>query len=184
MKFLIATTNMGKIREFYTLMPEHEFEPLPIAYAPPAEDGKTFVENARIKARAAAGVLPVIAEDSGLCVAALGGAPGIFSARYGGYRTDRERNMYLLRQMVGKTNRAACFECAIVCVFPNGRELVSVARCNGSIVQVPRGDNGFGYDPLFEYNGSTTGEMTQGEKNLISHRGRAIRQLVRMLDRL
>jgi len=182
MKFLIATTNIGKIKEFYSLMPQHEFEPLPIAYISPEEDGKTFVENARIKAQAALGILPVIAEDSGLCVEALDGAPGIFSARYGGYNTDAERNMHLLRQMVGKTNRTAHFECAIVCIFPDGREFVSVARCSGNIMQVPRGENGFGYDPLFEYNGRTTGEMPPEEKNAMSHRGKAIRQLVKMLD--
>jgi XTP/dITP diphosphohydrolase len=184
MKFLIATTNKGKIKEFYALMPQHEFEPLPDDYNPPEEDGKTFVENARIKAKAALGELPVIAEDSGLCVETLDGAPGIYSACYGGYNTDAERNMHLLRQMVGKTNRNASFECAIVCLFPDGRELVSVARCNGSIVQVPRGENGFGYDPLFEYNGRTTGEMLQEEKNLISHRGKAIRQFIKMVDEI
>ena len=183
MKFLIATTNPGKIREFETLMPGHGFEVLPSGYIPPEEDGKTFIDNARIKARAAlGGVLPVIAEDSGLCVEALGGAPGIFSARYGDCETDGERNALVLRQMEGKTNRAAFFECAAVCITPNGQEFVSSARCDGAITHEPRGDGGFGYDPLFERGGRTTAEMTQAEKNEISHRGKAIRGLLKMLE--
>lgn len=178
MKFLIATTNKGKLREFEALMPNHEFEVLPEDYDAPEEDGTTFIENARIKARAALRDIPVIAEDSGLCVDALDGAPGIFSARYGGYETDIERNLYLLRQMVGKTNRDAHFECAVVCLFPDGREFVVTARCTGTIVQVPRGTNGFGYDSVFERGGRTTAEMSPEEKNKISHRGLAIRRLL------
>ena len=189
MKLLIATGNGGKLREIAGIMRGHECVPLPAGYEAPEENGASFIENARIKAKAALEALAaveadaVIADDSGLCVEAMGGAPGIFSARYGGFGGDRERNDYLLRQMKGKTKRAAYFECAAVCVFPDGREITAEGRLYGAITLEPRGTGGFGYDPVFELeNGLTAAEMP--DKNEISHRGGAFRELRGRLEGL
>lgn len=144
------------------------------------ETGKTFMENAELKARAVAEAsgMAAIADDSGLMVEALDGRPGVFSARYGGdaCASDQERTALLLREMEGKSDRRAKFVSAICCVFPDGKVIFAQGECHGSITEEPRGNNGFGYDPVFQVEGypSTMAEMTEDEKNKISHRGRAI----------
>ena len=152
----------------------------------PEETGSTFAENAYIKAKAAfeATGLAVIADDSGLCVDALDGQPGVYSARYGGFETDRERNDHLLRQMKDIENRKARFACAVVCLVPQAdgtaRRIDACGECGGEILNAPRGDGGFGYDPLFYRPdfGKTMAELAPEEKNRISHRGAALRGLL------
>lgn len=144
------------------------------------ETGKTFMENAELKARAVAEAsgMAAMADDSGLMVDALDGRPGVFSARYGGdaCANDQERTALLLREMEGKSDRRAKFVSTICCVFPDGKVIFAQGECHGSITEEPRGNNGFGYDPVFQVEGYpiTMAEMTEDEKNKISHRGRAI----------
>lgn len=143
------------------------------------ETGETFEANAALKAQAvaAAASLPAIADDSGLCVTALGGGPGVYSARYGGPGlTDQERYRLVLTGLSGQLDRSAKFVSCICCAFPDGRVLTARGECPGIITYVPRGEDGFGYDPIFlvpEYK-KTFAEMTSEEKNAISHRGRAL----------
>ena len=144
------------------------------------ETGATFAENAALKADAVmlSTGLPAIADDSGLCVDAMGGAPGVYSARYGGEgKTDAERYQLLLEMMRGQTDRRAHFETAICCAFPNGDKLTARGECHGSIAFAPRGENGFGYDPVFflTEQRKTFAQLTAEEKAAISHRGNAIR---------
>ena len=144
------------------------------------ETGTTFEENSLLKARAVmeASGLPAIADDSGLSVDALNGAPGVWSARYGGEELDdRGRYMLLLNSMRGQTTRAAHFACAIACAFPNGDELTAEGRCDGAIAFAPMGTEGFGYDPVFlvPEKGKTFGQLTAEEKSAVSHRGKALR---------
>ncbi|MDR0862898.1 MAG: RdgB/HAM1 family non-canonical purine NTP pyrophosphatase [Oscillospiraceae bacterium] len=185
-KLLLATGNAGKIREMRELL-----TPLGIELVTPAElgidlevdeNGETFEDNARLKATAfcAASGLPSVADDSGLCVDALGGAPGVHSARYA---EPGGRKRKLLENMENTEQRAAKFVSSIVCAFPNGEELTATGECCGEIAREPRGDGGFGYDPVFymaEF-GKTMAEMTDDEKNAVSHRGRAMRELVQKL---
>ena len=146
------------------------------------ETGETFAENARIKAEAVmrATGLPAIADDSGLCVDALGGAPGVHSARYTGNHADSDKDRYelLLRNLGGRDERTARFVCSLCCAFPNGDLLTAEGACEGSILAAPRGENGFGYDPVFRPNGfdHSMAELTMEEKNEISHRGKALAQ--------
>lgn len=149
-----------------------------------AETGRTFVDNALLKARAVAAHtgLPAVAEDSGLCVAALNGMPGVLSARWSGRHGDDEANLRLvLGQLtdVPPGGRAARFECAAALVLPSGAEQVAEGTVHGWITTAPRGSNGFGYDPIFAPEGSerTTAQMSPEEKDAISHRGRALRAL-------
>ena len=143
------------------------------------ETGTTFAENAALKANAimAASGLPAIADDSGLCVDWLQGAPGVYSARYGGLDSDMERCRLLLGNMRGATDRAAHFHTAIVCAFPNGDVLTAEGDCHGTIAFAPMGDGGFGYDPVFFVPAlrKTFAQLTAEEKNAISHRGNALR---------
>jgi len=154
----------------------------------PVEDGATFLENARIKARAgAAGSgLPTVGEDSGLAVDALGGAPGIFSARYAA-GDDRAKYEKLLRELreVPQGKRSARYVCAAVIALPDGREADAEGTCEGEIALAPRGTGGFGYDPVFLLpDGRTAAELTAEEKAAISHRGRALRALAPRLAEL
>ena len=155
-KFVLATHNSGKLKEMSSILGK-----LGVQVVMPAElgitvdveeTGTTFVENARLKAQAIcqqAG-LPAIADDSGLCVDALNGGPGVYSARYGGEELDdRGRYLLLLSSMRGAATRAAHFSCAIVCAFPNGDELQAEGRVDGTIAFAPMGEGGFGYDPVF-----------------------------------
>ena len=141
----------------------------------PEETGTTFTENARIKAEAVmqASGLPAIADDSGLCVDALNGAPGVYSARYGGLDDDVARYRLLLENLRGAGTRAAHFHTSVVCCFPNGDVLEAEGDCHGTIAYAPQGENGFGYVSIFVQDGRTFGEMTDEEKDARSHRGRA-----------
>lgn len=143
------------------------------------ETGTTFEENSLLKAKAVmeASGLPAIADDSGLCVDALNGAPGVYSARYGGLDDDVARYRLLLENLRGVGTRAAHFHTSVVCCFPNGDVLEAEGDCHGTIAYAPQGENGFGYDPVFfvpELR-KTFAQLTPEEKNAISHRGVALR---------
>jgi XTP/dITP diphosphohydrolase len=149
-----------------------------------AETGVTFAENALLKAHAAAGAtgLPAVADDSGLCVAVLGGAPGVFSARWSGRHGDDRANLELLLAQVSDVpdgHRGAWFECAAALALPDGTEHVAHGRLDGVVVRAARGGGGFGYDPIFQPDGDerTLAEYAPAEKDAISHRGRAFRAL-------
>ncbi|MDR0381940.1 MAG: RdgB/HAM1 family non-canonical purine NTP pyrophosphatase [Oscillospiraceae bacterium] len=188
MEWVLATGNPGKRREMESLLaPLGVRLRLPAEFGAdfaPDETGATFAANARLKAEAALALTgrPALADDSGLEVAALGGAPGVLSARYGGAELSAAaRNERLLAALAGRTDRAARFVCALVCLFPDGRVLTAEGVCEGEIAPEPRGAGGFGYDPLFyvpKY-GKTMAELSDDEKNEISHRGRAVRALLR-----
>ena len=148
------------------------------------ETGATLEENALLKARAVveATGLPVIADDTGLEVEALGGGPGVHTARFAGPDATYTENVEkMLAEMGGIEHRGARFRTVVALVFPDGVEMVAEGSVEGVITTVPRGSSGFGYDPIFEVDGRTLAEMTSGEKNTLSHRARAIRELVRSL---
>lgn len=184
MKVVLASKNKHKIKELETLLSKYveDIEILSLDEVgivdDIVEDGSTFAENALIKARAAASSGYIgVGDDSGLCVKALGGAPGIYSARYAGdHGNDAANNEKLLRELSGKSERGASFMCAIACVFPDGRSFVAEGKADGVILESARGEGGFGYDPLFYYEElhKTFSELTAEEKNSVSHRGRAI----------
>jgi XTP/dITP diphosphohydrolase len=190
---VLATRNPGKtqeIRDLLTGFPLEiknldDFGPIP----PVEEDGKTFDENAFKKASFTAKVLgfPALADDSGLEVEALNGAPGVFSARYGGPdATDEKNNMKLLEAMKGKEDRAAAFSCVMSIAVPCGVALTYEGRCEGLITEKPEGKGGFGYDPVFYYPplGKTFAQLSMEEKNKISHRGKALRELREEFDKV
>ena len=189
-KIIIATKNKGKLAEFRRML-------LPLGYeAVSAEEegitddveetGRTFAENAALKAWAIckASGKPAIGDDSGLCVDALGGEPGVYSARYAGEQKDNEANIQKLLKNLENTpedERTARFECAIVCAFPDGKAIKAVGQCYGSILFEKRGNGGFGYDPVFSVDGKSFGEFSDEEKDRISHRGKALRRLIELL---
>ena len=191
MRFVLATHNPGKLREMGEILKDFGIEvvsPRDLGITVDVEEtGATFAENAMLKAKAicqAAG-LPAIADDSGLCVDALNGAPGVYSARYGGEGLDdRGRYMLLLSSLRGAPTRAAHFACAVACAFPNGDTLTAEGRCDGSIAYAPLGEGGFGYDPVFLLpgTGKTFGQLTQEEKSAVSHRGRALKDFAGKLE--
>ncbi|MCO5175567.1 MAG: RdgB/HAM1 family non-canonical purine NTP pyrophosphatase [Thermomicrobiales bacterium] len=196
MRVIVATNNAGKLAELRELLPA-SIDLLSMAEAgldSPPEDGSTFAENALIKARhAAPNADAAIADDSGLVVDALDGAPGVRSARFAGEdATDEENNVELLRRMTNASGvqRTARFVSAAAFVSRNGDEVVVEGQVQGVILERPRGTGGFGYDPLFEIqdpgapdaSGKTLAELTIAEKNDISHRGRAVRALVATLQ--
>lgn len=153
------------------------------------ETGKTFMENALIKARAASQALqqPVVADDSGLCVDALGGAPGVYSARYsGGHGNDKANRELLLKNMQNENNRRAYFVCAMALVFPDGKEVTVEGRTYGNILHEETGDGGFGYDSLFLSDdlNKSFGLATAEEKNGVSHRFRALQALREKIEEL
>lgn len=185
---MIATGNMGKAKEFekmfakagYQIKTMKDFAELPEVQ----ETGQTFEENARLKAETIANILqcPVLADDSGLTVDALGGMPGIYSARFAGeQKSDASNNAKLLHELtdVADENRTAQFHCTLVFAAPQKESLVVEGIWNGRIARIPRGENGFGYDPLFIVDGleKTSAELTPEEKNEISHRGQAMKKL-------
>lgn len=186
MKFVLASHNQKKLLELRQILGGLGIEiiPLPENAPEPVEDGATFEENACIKARAAAKFtgLPALADDSGLCVDALDGAPGVYSARYC-EGTDADRNALLLKNMEGKDERACRFVCAIACAWPDGREFTVRGACEGEVLRACRGAGGFGYDPLFfvPAYGCTFGELPQDVKNRISHRAQALARLAERL---
>lgn len=183
---VIASQNKGKKSEIQELLKDFpvkiktldEFGPVPEI----EENGKTFEENAYKKASFIARILgvPALADDSGLVVEALDGRPGVYSARYAGeHATDRQRCLKLLGEMEGRANRRAAFECVISVAVPSGSALTYNGKCEGFIAQRAAGSGGFGYDPIFFYpsTGKTFAEMTAEEKNSVSHRGKALRDL-------
>ena len=191
MRLVFASNNAGKIREVAKILNECFEENVTLLslkdigfFDDIVEDGNTFEENALIKARTVArlGYL-CIADDSGLEVDALGGAPGIYSARYsGGHGNGKENNLLVLKNLEGVPDekRTARFTCAIACVTPEGDEFTVKASCEGRILHAEEGNGGFGYDPLFyveEYK-KTLASVTAEEKNAISHRGKALRAFV------
>ena len=190
---VIATRNKGKVNEIRELLKSYDidikglddFGPIPEV----KEDGNPFEDNAYLKASFTAKVLglPALADDSGLVVEALDGAPGIYSARYAGESaTDQENNIKLLKEMNGKTNRKAHFETAIIIAVPRGPALTYIGKVEGEIAESPEGDNGFGYDPLFYYPpmSKTFARMSPDEKNSVSHRGKAMRDLIGEFDKV
>ena len=189
MRLLLATHNEHKRRELGRLLPDHEVAILPDAVELPPEEGGTFAENALGKARAAAAATgqPAIADDSGIEAAALGGAPGVRSARYAGERaTDAQNLDKLLRE--APAGSALAYVCALAYVDPvGGVERLFEARCTGCVAAEPRGDGGFGYDPAFLPDdgprGLTMAQLSAEQKDAISHRGRAARALEEWLRR-
>jgi XTP/dITP diphosphohydrolase len=190
---VIATRNIGKTSEIKSLLSGFpviirnldDFGTIPEV----KEDGETFDENAYKKSGFAAKILgfPALADDSGLVVEALNGAPGIHSARYGGENaSDEERCLKILNEMDGKSNRKAAFECVVSIAVPGGAALTYEARCEGIISEKLKGENGFGYDPIFYYPPlkKTFAELTQQEKNKISHRGKAFQELKEEFDKI
>ena len=183
MTLLLASTNAGKVREFRRVLPEVQVltpadRSLPFAYD---ERGATFLDNALGKARHLFAMTgrAAVADDSGLVVPALGGAPGVRSARYGGDLTQERRNLLLLDALAGAADRSARFVCCVAVMLADHRLLVVQETVEGSIISAPRGAGGFGYDPIFRPLGAaeTFAEMDGAAKDAISHRGRALRRL-------
>jgi XTP/dITP diphosphohydrolase len=190
---VLATRNAGKTEELRRLLADFpvviknlaDFGPIP----PVKEDGLTFEDNAVKKATSTAKSLglPALADDSGLTVQALGGAPGVRSARYAGEQaSDADNNAKLLRELRDVENRAAAFVCVIAIAVPWGPSLVYDGRCEGLIAKEPVGTGGFGYDPVFFYPPlhKTFAQLTTEEKNEVSHRGRALRELRDEFDKV
>ena len=181
-----ATGNAHKLKEIRAILKGWQVLSASEAgfYSDVEETGATFEENALIKARAVCKATgrASLADDSGLCVEALGGAPGVYSARYSG-GGDRENRLLLLKNLQGETNRRAYFASAVALVFPSGEEIYAEGRTYGRILEEERGEHGFGYDSLFFSDDlkKSFGEAQEEEKNRVSHRGRALRALEEML---
>ena len=196
-QIVLATRNHGKIAEFERLLAEYasDIQVLGLSDFPDLPDvdeiGSTFAENALLKAREVSAYtnLAAIADDSGLCIDFLGGDPGIFSARWSGTHGDDAANISkVLAQLiqVPESERTASFTCAVALHLPDGRELVQMGHLPGHITLQPRGSAGFGYDPIFQPDGSdlTLGEFGPGEKDKISHRGQALRSIAPQLNEI
>ena len=191
MKLVLASKNEHKLKEMQDILSalgvEVVLERDVGVDVDVEETGETFEENAFLKAEAAmkATGLPAVSDDSGLEVDALGGAPGVHSARYTGNHddSDLDRRKFLMKNLEGEEHRTARFVSAICCVFPNGDVLRARGTCEGRIATYMKGENGFGYDAMFIADGEdrTMAEMTHEEKNEISHRGRALREFARVL---
>jgi XTP/dITP diphosphohydrolase len=187
MKLVLATRNAHKVREFGALLAPHEVGPLPDAVELPPETGTTFADNALVKARTAAAALgaPAIADDSGIEATALGGAPGVRSARFAGEDATDEQNLAKLLADAPSGSPLA-YVCALAFVASDGTEHVVEGRCTGTLAAEPRGSGGFGYDPAFIPDdlddGRTMAELSQAEKDAISHRGRAAGDLLAWLQ--
>ncbi|HAX91212.1 MAG TPA: non-canonical purine NTP pyrophosphatase, RdgB/HAM1 family [Rhodospirillaceae bacterium] len=188
-KLLLATHNRGKLKEFQSLL-----APLGVtvvgagdlALPEPEETGLTFHDNALLKARVAMAAtgLPALADDSGLCVNALGGQPGLHSARWCGDQRDPMVGMKRVHEELGELpDRSAYFICVLTLVWPDGAHEIVEGRCDGQIIWPPRGALGHGYDPFFQPDGETRtfGEMSEEEKQALSHRGRAMEKLLAVL---
>jgi len=187
MRLVLSTRNAHKVREFAGLLDGVDVAPLPDEVELPPETGDTFAENALVKARTAAAATggAAIADDSGIESAALGGAPGVRSARFAGEgATDGENLALLLRG--APTGSPLAYVCALAYAAPDGTEHVVVGRCTGTLAAEPRGSGGFGYDPAFlpddVADGRTMAELSPAEKDAISHRGRAARGLLALLS--
>lgn len=191
MKLVVATNNQGKVKEFKQLLEPLGFEPVSLSdegiVIDVAEDGETFAENAHIKAQAVYEICkcPVLADDSGLEIEFLGGAPGIYSARYAGEdATDADRCSKVLSELEGVdiSMRSARFACALYCIIDDDTEYSVLGTMNGFIGTEPMGENGFGYDPIFMIDEETSVAMiSDEEKNKISHRAEAMRKLAEVL---
>jgi len=190
---VLATRNKGKTREIKALLKEFpidiknldDFGPIPDVI----EDGKTFDDNAYKKAAFTAKILgyPAMADDSGLCVEALDGAPGVYSARYAGENaTDADNVKKMLTDLDGIENRNAAFQCVISIAVPTGAALTYEGECKGILTKEPMGDNGFGYDPLFFYPdfNKTFAQLTLEEKGQVSHRGKALKEIANEVDKI
>ena len=190
---VLASTNKGKTREIRDLLKDFpldiknltDFGPIP----PVIEDGRTFDDNAYKKASFTARILgyPAMADDSGLCVEALGGTPGVHSARYAGDNaTDASNVARLLKDLENHENRRAAFKCVISIAVPTGAALTYEGRCEGIITREPAGENGFGYDPLFCFPGfnKTFAQLTMEQKAQVSHRGIALKQVADEMDKI
>ncbi|MCD8211770.1 MAG: XTP/dITP diphosphatase [Oscillospiraceae bacterium] len=191
MQLILASRNQNKLAEFREILSGTGVEILSEDQAGVdvrvEETGTTFQENARLKAEAVskASGLPAVADDSGLCVEALGDAPGVYSARYGGTGLDdRGRTRLLLKNMEDQSDRRCMFVCAICCVFPGGDVLTAEGTCPGELTREPLGESGFGYDPVFfvPETGKTFAQLTAEEKNRMSHRGKALRAFAEELQ--
>jgi XTP/dITP diphosphohydrolase len=196
-RLVLATRNQAKLAELRRILAASRVEVsvADLTECPGvgeiAETGTTFAENALLKARAVASAtgLPAVADDSGLCIDALNGMPGVLSARWAGRHGDDAANLNLvLAQLadVPPARRAAHFACAAALVLPSGAEHVREGTVHGRLTDAPRGDNGFGYDPIFvpDSSGRTTAQMSAEEKDAISHRGRALRALAPVIAAL
>jgi len=190
MKLIIASNNAHKIREIKQILGSRFEEILSLKEAgichETVEDGTTFMENARKKATEIAEISGccALADDSGICAHALNNEPGVYSARYSG-QGDEANNQLLIANLRDKVDRTAHYACAIVLAYPDGSTLSAEGEMHGEVIDTPRGENGFGYDPIFflpEY-GMTSAEISPEEKNRISHRGKALKALVEKLDR-
>ncbi|MBA3009340.1 MAG: XTP/dITP diphosphatase [Proteobacteria bacterium] len=190
---VLATTNKGKTREIREMLKDFpieiknlsDFGPIPEVI----EDGLTFDDNAYKKASFTAKVLgyPAMADDSGLCVHALDGAPGVYSARYAGENaTDADNVQKLLDALKNEKNRKAAFQCVISIAVPTGAALTYEGRCEGILTREPAGENGFGYDPLFFFPGlnKTFAQLSIAEKSEVSHRGRALKEVSNEMDKI
>ena len=193
MKFIIATNNQKKLKELERILNPLGINAVSakdegISLDDVEETGTTFAENALLKAEAAFKKtgLPSVADDSGLCVDALDGRPGIYSARYAGENaTDSDKNNKLLSELkdVPEKDRTAHFTCVICCVLPNGEKIEVEGVCEGSIAFEPHGNGGFGYDPIFKYGDKSYAELSSAEKDAVSHRGQALRKLKAELEK-
>lgn len=189
MKLIIASNNKHKIKEIKEILSGKFSEIVSLRESgivhETVEDGNTFAENAYKKAREIAEIsgCAALSDDSGICVDALGGRPGIYSARFSG-GTDEDNNRLLLEKLSGVSERGAHYTCAVSLVYPDGSHVFAEGYMYGDIIESPRGERGFGYDPLFVPTGEkrTVAEMSDGEKNAISHRSRALLELLKKLS--
>lgn len=190
MKLIIASNNKHKIYEIKKILGEKFPDILSMSEAgidhETVEDGETFLENALKKAREIAEIsgCAALADDSGICVSALGGAPGVYSARFCGvHGNDEGNNKLLLEKLQSESDKSAYYACAMALVYPCGKEVTAMGYMHGDITENPRGSRGFGYDPLFvpKGEGRTVAEMTDDEKNAISHRAAALKELLKKL---
>ena len=186
MRVVLASRNTGKLAELQRLLPGLELVALDAGFEPGPETAATFEENALAKAREACSHtgLPAVADDSGLAVDAMNGMPGVLSARWAGRHGDDGANLRLLLAQLADVpddRRGAGFVCAAAYALPDGREHVVRGELRGVLTRAPRGDNGFGYDPLLLVGERTTAEITPEEKDAVSHRGQALRLLAPLL---
>lgn len=190
MRLVVATRNEHKLRELAESLPGAELVSLPAGIELPREDGDTFAENALIKARAAheATGAATLADDSGICARALGGRPGVRSARFAGEgATDQENLDLLIAKLAGQADRTVSYVCVLAHIGEGGAETLVEGRCEGQLISEPRGTGGFGYDPAFVPDDTGAGdqrtmaELSPAEKNAISHRGRAAQALAAAL---
>lgn len=188
MELLISTHNAHKIEEFSRILEPLGVKVITADISEPIEDGTTFAENAKIKAESACKEtgLPAVADDSGICVHALDGKPGIHSARYGGDGLDDKGRLNLLLEEMKNVpigERQAYFASAICCVFPNGDIIQAEGKCFGEIAFEADGEGGFGYDPIFMQDGKSFGKLSPKEKDERSHRGKALRKFAEKLNK-